>query len=1601
MTFTSYAQNFEDVMLWRALQHIPNGCYIDVGAQHPVVDSVSKAFYDRGWRGIHVEPVPEYANLLRQQRPDESVLQVALGSADGTLTLNIIAGTGLSTAVERHATSHLGTHGFSAQKTIVPVLTLKSAFRHLQGRDVHWLKIDVEGFEHDVLKGWDSSVLRPWIMIIEATEPLSRTLDHHAWEQLVLDGGYTFAYFDGLNRFYVANEHSSLLASFSTPPNIFDYVRLSGENSSEWSRGIVEKYEEKLKIKNDALIQALDENEKTRQELQLTIDRLENVEDSAWQTLSEFSVQAADGRRVFDQELENTQRQLKEARDHGEALNAQLNALHAQIDASSAQIDASNAQLNASNAQLQAQLGSLSWRITRPFRSLYTVLPAGVRRQARRGLKALYWAVTPWKLPARRRFIRERNQRAMPPARPTPVLKAPPTPSALDSYEAGPQHTGATADPDVFATPLGVGKRTIYLFVDHTISCATNTGVQRVVRGLAAGLAQTDERVRFVKWDPGSKQCILISREDREYLSHWNGPAVTKLDLELYQPAAIAAVPVPFHRPGANNWLVVPEVTHLTPHSAPVTLDLIGWARRAGLASGFVFYDAIPLRRPELRDTVPRHREYMQHLRLADVVWPISEWAREDLLAYWSKSELATSSTIPEVTTFSLPGESTLRQRVTLPADGDTLIISVGSIEPRKNQVALVRAFQAHRTEQPNSPWRLVLVGNLHPLVAAEINAAVECDPAISYRGHVTDEELDDLYGRCSFSVFPSIEEGFGLPILESLWYGKPCLCANFGAMAEVARDGGCLTIDVRDANAFQDALTRLISDVDLRASLSASATKRPIATWNDYTEVIRSRINREVDVHESLGTIYYWVDSTIGFPKNTGIQRVGRQLARGLLNLGFRLTPIRWDKITGVFSEISYDEKKYLSQWSGPAPEQWTALKTPAPHNSWFLMPELPLNLSTTEQRQFLSFAKSLNLRSAAIFYDAIPWKLRRDYPESFATAHHEYMSTLAEYDLVLPISEFSRGDLIHFLGSTLDRPRSLDSYIKTVSLPGEFIERPRATTFAPRASDVPITILCVGTVEPRKNHLILIHAFLSAQARTKRELRLIIAGRDCVAELTDSVNGLVNANPNISWEMNADDERLQELYELCDLTAYPSIEEGFGLPILESLWCGKPCICANFGAMYEVANQGGCLTIDVRDSDALADAILTLSENKALDTLTQEATNLEFKSWSDYALEVSLHIAKASPRQAGNDFPVSKIEIERRVAKMNLGRRPRLSICISTYNRSEWLARSLVNWSSQCPEPFPGVELLVCDNASTDNTSEVIKPYLQRADFSYHCNSVNVGMLGNLRETAHHARGEYVWIIGDDDLLLPGSIARVMNALDSNNEAALIYLNYSFTRIEDARTITDFGAFFDAATPIVPSEPDISGPIRTICARNENFFTAIYTLVLRRDHAINAYSQDTSGRPFSSMKTAIPTTHYVLSHMMDEPGVWIGAPQIVVNMNVSWMRYAPLWILERVPEFYDLAEKNGADPLEVDRWRSHTIGSIEHFFRQIYQDDPLDNASFFQVERLVWRFKHLQEFKEIQPRLLAIYETAHAQGHHAAKLAPSSVFPQITVTH
>jgi FkbM family methyltransferase len=1577
MSLISYAQNHEDILLWRGLKHVQNGFYVDIGASDPSEDSVTQLFYEHGWSGINIEPSLEsYTNLNRERSRDIN-LCCAVGDYEGQITFYDVSTRGWSTSDQTVGESYR-VKGEDVATREVPIFCLDTILeKYHQSTLIHFLKIDVEGSEASVLKGLNLYRFRPWVLVIESLSPITHTPSHDQWEAMILDSGYQFVHFDGLNRFYLAREHyQDLHQAFSYPPNVLDgflpqvvvYWHTQAQQTQLQNQQL-EASLQQTQLQNQQLEASLQQTQLQNQQLEASLQQTQFQNQQLEASLQQTQFQ--------NQQLEAS---LQQTQFQNQQLEASLQQSQSQIHHLNNHIHHLGIHAQQLEADLHIVHTSRSWRLTSPLRKIGLV----VRKIAKkyRGLRDRYHQ---GRQKRKRALLTEKHK------------------SSNVTDIAPDSHLNAAAQLNFlepFALPLPAGERILYLFVDHTIACPTNTGVQRVTRALATALVRCGEQVRYIKWNSDQERGVLLNLDEREQLACWNGPDLKPEDFEIYLPADCPSAEIQPRPLGENHWLIVPEVPHITFHDRPVTLDLILWARQTKLKIGFIFYDAIPIQRPEFVDMASKHATYMQQLLLADVIWPISNWSAQDLIAYWQYQEKADAVTMPVVNPLLLSGESSLRDRVTSPTPGQPLILSVGTLEPRKNQVALIQAFEAYYQQHPDTDWELVLVGNLHPAVASFVNHAVQTIPKIRHLGHVSDEELDRLYQACAFTVFPSVSEGFGLPILESLWYGKPCICANFGSMAEIAEAGGCLTVDTRLLHLLSQAIEQLIENSALRQTLATQAITRPIRSWDQYAHFIREYPDQQNNPATLLKTIYYWIDSTLQFPKNTGIQRVSRQLARGLMEMGLKLIPVKWDKINASFCPANRDELNFFAQWNGPSVAMWQYWVKPDQCNPscWFLMPDLPLNLATTEQHQLIKYARNNSLHCAAIFYDAIPWKMRDIYPIHFAQAHREYMLELEKYDLVLPISLASRNDLINFLGAELPKPQSLESWMQTTLLPGQFTETPRITKPSPALSSDSVTILCVGTVEPRKNHEILLEAFDLADRCSGTDLKLIIVGRRTEPDLFERINAFIADRPNIVWKEDVDDADLHALQLACDFTVYPSIEEGFGLPILESLWYAKPCICANFGAMQEAAEGGGCLMVDVQSVEALAQAIQHLATDPRLyQTLVQEAIARPFKSWQNYAQEIAVRLARATPRNFKSQSLLTHQEIQLRMQEMTLPSRPLLSVCISTYNRADWLATSLKNWDRLYPDPLDNVELVVCDNTSPDHTPEVVQPYLNRSDFSYYRNTHNVGMLGNLRQTAHYASGQYIWILGDDDLLMPGAIERVVETLQKHPETTLVYLNYAYTRLEDARSLTDFETFFQEATPIVPAMADRVGPIHTICAHNENFFTAIYTLVFRRDHALKAYSQDTSGRPFSTMLTCIPTTYYVLHAMMNELGVWLGTPQVVVNMNVSWMKYAPLWILERIPEVYEEAERRGADSQFLDCWRCHTLPGLLHYFEEIFDHDPLNNAQYFSASRLVRRFKHLSEFQQLRPQFQKIYARAHARGHPAAQLPVSQVFPGV----
>ena len=224
----SYAQDAEDVMLQRAFPRDYRGFYIDAGASDPVQFSVTKHFYDRGWRGINIEPVPSVWGRLRDQRPRDVNLNAGLSDREGRFTFYEVAETTWSTFSAEAVEAFRG-RGLEVRPHEMPVTTLARVCE--QHADA---PIDVEGHELEVISGGDWVRWRPRVVLVENNGA-------ERWEPLLLGHGYHHAVTTEINRYYIRDEDRSLLPQFRAPlgpQDSFILAREMDDQSAVWGEAV-------------------------------------------------------------------------------------------------------------------------------------------------------------------------------------------------------------------------------------------------------------------------------------------------------------------------------------------------------------------------------------------------------------------------------------------------------------------------------------------------------------------------------------------------------------------------------------------------------------------------------------------------------------------------------------------------------------------------------------------------------------------------------------------------------------------------------------------------------------------------------------------------------------------------------------------------------------------------------------------------------------------------------------------------------------------------------------------------------------------------------------------------------------------------------------------------------------------------------------------------------------------------------------------------------------------------------------------------------------------------------------------------------------------
>lgn len=392
------------------------------------------------------------------------------------------------------------------------------------------------------------------------------------------------------------------------------------------------------------------------------------------------------------------------------------------------------------------------------------------------------------------------------------------------------------------------GMKPVFYDTTHTSHCDANTGIQRVVRRI------------FREW-PVAGGLLPVVYDS--YGENWRRTDDTEGNLLKFSEGRMPGVK------RGSRWSLPQKFRgYRSRFTADVSVGITGGASGFLCAEAFgpdrddavfhrlrkrvdgpfsaIFYDTIALQLPELtpRQTTVRFEAYLEKLLRFDRIFAISEYSRDCLANCWKERGVAIT---PEL--FALPlgvDVPAVRPGMSPQRDDTPLILCVGTLEGRKNHVALLAACES--LWRAGCKFRLRLIGTVNAETGSRAVAAIAQLQAagrpVEWLRRASDEELFQSYAECLFTVYPSLLEGFGLPVLESLACGRPCVCSGLNAMAEVVRDGGCLAVGVPDVGALTSGIRLLLDDAAARASLLLEINRRSIKSWSEYTSDLNRLIH-------------------------------------------------------------------------------------------------------------------------------------------------------------------------------------------------------------------------------------------------------------------------------------------------------------------------------------------------------------------------------------------------------------------------------------------------------------------------------------------------------------------------------------------------------------------------------------------------------------------------------------------------------------------------------------------------------------------------------------------------------------------------------------
>jgi len=652
-----------------------------------------------------------------------------------------------------------------------------------------------------------------------------------------------------------------------------------------------------------------------------------------------------------------------------------------------------------------------------------------------------------------------------------------------------------------------------------------------------------------------------------------------------------------------------------------------------GVIVKFVVYDLLPIQFPTLfydRTLPTLHQRWLQLAANGDGAICISK-ATEEALEGWIQS--AGIDTSPYFTTATNHIGSDLegsRPTVGRPSNADSIInlikartsfLCVSTIEPRKQQQLILNAVELLWNE--NQDVNLVLVGRLgwqSEALAQTLQTHPELNSRLFWLEGISDEFLAEIYQICSCVVAASLNEGFGLSLVEAAKYGVPIVANDIPVFREIA-DGHAEFFEAGQPEQLADMLGDWVHRFHEGRHIASKGLK-PL-TWQRSTEYLKQRLlNNQSPKHQLMIDISELVQRDAA----TGIQRVVKKLCDIWVSkppAGYRVELVYASEAHGYRYAASYRSKHFgMTHTTGK-----DHFIDYAPGDVFFA-PDLAPHIQVANQG-LLTRMRRDGVIVKFLVHDLLPINFPQFFPEGTLPAFSAWLSLVSEFDGVISHSASTADDFTTWLSSNapsrVGKCRAGYAHLgwdfmdKTVPPP---ISEERENSIAP-------TFIMVGTIEPRKGHAEVLDAFEVAWARDI-DIELHIIGKrgwDC-ATLTDRLDQHPELGRRLIWLDAADDQALESAYQNADCLIAASLGEGFGLPIVEAASRGLPIIARDIRVFREIAGQNA-FYFDSQKKEGLKTGLFDWLELYR-EALHPRSSDIQLVTWARSAENFLTHLIK-----------------------------------------------------------------------------------------------------------------------------------------------------------------------------------------------------------------------------------------------------------------------------------------------------------------------------------------------------------------------------------